>query len=60
MNELCNLREGDITSWTWFVDKVMVCVAGKRVWKEEKSMKLMSDACTISDEAFALLILHNN
>ena len=60
MNELLELREGNMSAWTWFADKVMECVAGKRVWGEEKTMKLMSKACSIFDEVFALLILYNN
>jgi len=56
MLELSLLRQGSETSWFWFADNVVECVAGKRVWGKEKTMRLMTDAVTASDEAFALLL----
>ena len=49
-----------MSAWTWFADKVMECITGKRVWGKEKTMKLMCKVCSISNEVFALLILYNN
>jgi hypothetical protein len=60
MHELLQLSEGNEKDWFWFADKVLQCVAGRRGWGKEKTMKILSESVTVSDEAFALLILVNN
>jgi hypothetical protein len=35
-------------------------VTGHHLWKKTSSIHLISEICTVSDEAFALLVLENN
>ena len=45
----------------FFCNTVLECVAGKKTWKIQKKMKRISNSCvTVSDEAFALLLLVNS
>jgi hypothetical protein len=59
MNEIISLHEGNKDDWFWFADKVVECVAGKRVWGKQKTMNTLMETVTASDEAFALLVLVN-
>jgi hypothetical protein len=60
MKEIILLHEGNKDDWFWFADKVVECVAGKRVWGKQKTMNTLTETVTASDEAFALLVLVNN
>jgi len=42
-----------------FCDKFLSCVIGKNEWKNQIRIKPITEIATISDEAFALLILEN-
>lgn len=44
----------------YFFDNFLECVSGKRGWGKVKAVHLVSDYCSISDEAFTLLALENN
>ena len=44
----------------YFADKFLDGVAGRKAYKKNKTWALISDTVTISDEAFALLVLENN
>jgi len=37
----------------------LACVVGKHNWKQQTKIELISQVATISDEAFALLVLEN-
>jgi hypothetical protein len=60
MTELLLLCQGCEAEWFWFDNNVIECVSGKRAWGKEKSMKVLTESITASDEAFALLLLINN
>jgi hypothetical protein len=48
-------------AYFFFCNTVLECVAGKKEWKKEKSKLLVSkSSVTVSDEAFALLLLVNS
>ena len=45
----------------FFCNHILECVAGKKKWKAEKSTTRVSKSCaTVSDEAFALLLMVNS
>lgn len=45
----------------FFLNTVLECVAGRKEWKAEKTKLLVSKSCvTVSDEAFAMLLLVNS
>ena len=46
-------------AFMWFGNTIVECVTGKKSWKKKKELGLMSECCTISDEAFGLLLLDN-
>ena len=50
----------DEEPYFFFLDKILECVAGRRGWKKARTTQLVSQYCTVSDEAFALLTLENN
>ena len=53
-------EHGQIGCIWFFCYNILECVAGKQEWKLEKVRKTVSTSCvTVSDEAFALLILEN-
>ena len=43
-----------------FVEKLLCVVSGKKLFKKVKSRKTVSKICTISDEAFLLVVLENS
>ena len=47
-------------AYIYFVDNFLECVAGKRLWKKDKTSRLLSSAVQVSDKAFALLLLENH
>jgi hypothetical protein len=45
----------------FFCNSVLECVAGKKEWKQEKNKLVITGSCvTVTDEAFALLLLVNS
>jgi len=52
------LREDDQTMEI-FCNHFLACVVGKHDWKRQTKKELISQVATISDEAFALLVLEN-
>jgi hypothetical protein len=49
------------TPYFYFCNTILECVAGKKAWKIQKKQKKISKSCvTVSDEAFALLLLINS
>lgn len=44
---------------TLFCNQFLACVTGKNDWKQQTKNKLIRDFATVSDEAFALLVLEN-
>jgi len=46
-------------AFLWFGGNIVECVNGKKNWKRKKTTVLMGEACTVSDEAFGLLMLDN-
>jgi len=66
LNEILKLRqdpeENNNEAYKFFIDKILGCVVGKRrAWsKDKKCFKtVMASGVTVSDEAFALLIMEN-
>ena len=54
-----NLEE--LQPFIFFADKVLPQVTGPRTWKNEtKATRMISEVCSISNEAFALLVLESN
>ena len=53
-------EHGQVDAFVFFCYNILECVAGKQEWKLEKGRKTVSKSCvTVSDEAFALLLLEN-
>lgn len=52
----CKLRE-DTQIMTLFVDRFLPCVVGKNAMKRDKYKMTISEIASVSDEAFALLVL---
>ena len=46
-------------AFVWFGGNIVECVNGKKNWKRKKFIGLMAECCTVSDEAFGLLMLDN-
>jgi hypothetical protein len=45
----------------FFCNTILECVAGKKAWKVQKKKRKISNSCvTVSDEAFALLLVINS
>jgi hypothetical protein len=72
LDMICKLRQAntdeEMKAFQWFFGEFMECVSGKRVWSRYKYHDLISEALnrdtgvqivTVSDEAFALLLLDN-
>jgi hypothetical protein len=47
-------------AYYYFVEHILECVAGKKEWKKDKFGTKISDAVSVSNEAFALLLLSNS
>jgi hypothetical protein len=47
-------------AYFFFLEHILECVAGKKEWKKDKYSSKVSEAVTVSDEAFALLLLDNS
>jgi len=59
--EKANEMEFCETPYFFFCNTILECVAGKKTWKVQKKKKKISRSCvTVSDEAFALLLLVNS
>lgn len=72
LDTICKLRRAttadEVNAFKWFFGEFVECVSGKRVWSRHKYHDLISEAVnrdtgvqivTVSDEAFALLLLDN-
>lgn len=46
--------------YSMFCKEVLSCVVGRVLWNRKKSEKLINQIATVTDEAFALLVLENN
>jgi hypothetical protein len=47
-------------AWRWLVLKIMPVVIGRKIWnKRAMTRRSFSEVATVSDEAFALLVLEN-
>jgi hypothetical protein len=60
MNELDDRHLAKKDAYCFFLDNILECVAGKKEWKKDKLSCKVSKAVTVSDEAFALLLLSNS
>ena len=47
-------------AYFYFLEHILECIAGKKEWKKDKCSHKVLDAVTVSDEAFALLLLENS
>ena len=55
-------KEGEMkdNGYVWYLDNILQLVAGKRKWKRDKHNQLVTEAVSISDEAFGMIVLENN
>jgi len=53
------LLQEDAQTMEIFCNHFLACVVGKHDWKQQTKKELISQVATISDEAFALLVLEN-
>ena len=60
LTQIYDLQKDETGTYGQFVDYLLSAVIGKRVFKVQKHKSLLSTYATVSDEAFALLILENN
>jgi hypothetical protein len=60
MDETKDGWEDRKNAYFYFVEHILECVAGKKEWKKDKYSCKISAAVSISDEAFALLLLSNS
>jgi hypothetical protein len=55
------MNEAGKFPYFFFCNTILECVAGKKLWKVQKTKRLISKSCvTVSDEAFALLLMINS
>jgi hypothetical protein len=57
LEDILEMRNGG--EYVFFADVCMECVAGKIDWKNQRSTVPMSKVASVTDEAFALLLLDN-
>jgi DNA polymerase III gamma/tau subunit len=60
LSDVLRLREDVNGAYTWFVEKILECVAGKRDWKKVRGQGMLSPNVSVSDEAYAVFLLENN
>ena len=53
-------RENDGGAYTMFCDRLLQCVVGRRTWKTGIEHMEIRKVATVTDEAFALLLLENS
>lgn len=58
LSDILELR-GNEETMDIFCDTIISCVVGKVEWKKNRCVKPMGQVATVSDEAFALLVLEN-
>ncbi len=54
------MRENRNGAYTWFCDKVLGDIVGKKKWPQMKHQSMVSVHASVSDEAYALFLLDNN
>ena len=55
------MKEKGKLPFFYFCNHILECVAGKKKWKAERHKVLITNSCaTVSDEAFALLLMVNS
>ena len=59
-DDLFNLRKDETGIYEKFVDYLLSAVVGKQIYKSRKHKSLVSTYTSISDEAFALIVVENN
>ena len=59
-DDLFNLQKDETGIYEKFVDYLLSAVVGKRIYKSQKHKALLSTYTTVSDEAFALIVVENN
>ena len=47
-------------AYFYFLEHILECITGKKEWKKDKCSCKVLDAVTVSDKAFALLLLENS
>ena len=60
MNELDENHLTKKVAYFFFIEHLLECVAGKKEWKKDKWSCKISNVVSVSDEAFALLLLSNS
>ena len=48
------------TAYRFIVDNILGCVVGNKRWRTYKYLECVMDKVTVSDEAFAYLVIENN
>ena len=62
LDDFTNIRdykEERKVAFKYFVKNIIGCVVGKRMWREKRGLKMVSEVVTESDEAFAILVIEN-
>jgi hypothetical protein len=54
------LRQEKHGAYTFFAEHIINCVAVKKDWKQQQFESSMRDSSTVTDEAFAILLLENS
>jgi len=60
MEDVLTMRENRNGAYVVFCENVLSQVVGKTKWKTEGHLLRMSEMATVSDEAFALILLENS
>ena len=60
LEDILTMRTNKNGAYSFFCDHVLSQVVGKSDWKTRGSKALISDMATVSDEAFAILLIENN
>jgi hypothetical protein len=60
LDSILEMRENKEDSYQIFCDHVLSQVVGKNDWKTRAGKEMISSIATVSDEAFAILLVENN
>jgi superfamily I DNA/RNA helicase len=60
LEEVLKMGQGETDAYTVFCDNILSQVVGRNVWKRDSPKTDVSELATVSDEAFAILLLENS
>ena len=59
VNKVLKMWQDKTGNYADFIDYILSAVIGKRKYRENKCVKLLSNYATVTDEAFGILVLEN-